>query len=396
MYEGLFNLSIYNLANFSIINVIGGNTMDKRVLTEIHTADIHFGALEPKIQYDILMEQMIRPLYDIQFDAFFINGDIFDHKYMSNSDVVMYALLFVDEVVKLCSKNNATLVLLHGTMSHDADQLKLFYRYINSGVDVRIVEHLQFQDIKGTKVLCIPEEYGKGREYYEQLLYYTQEYDMAVLHGSVKGAVYGANEANLDSTREPIFDINCFDRCNGPILCGHIHTPMVLQNHIYYSGSPLRWCFGEEEEKGFLVCLYDRISHQYTVDFQPIKSFRYDTIHLDDMINMDAKQIIDHIIQIKSNGIDYLKVRFGNASTSTDAVKAYFATKRDIIIDVQDSGFMKVVKENQINNDKFEKYSYMMDNNLSEYDIFTRYINQSMGKEFITTDELIKILSDTL
>ena len=59
MYEGLFNLSIYNPANFSIINVIGGNTMDKRVLTEIHTADIHFGALEPKTQYDILMEQMI-------------------------------------------------------------------------------------------------------------------------------------------------------------------------------------------------------------------------------------------------------------------------------------------------------------------------------------------------
>ena len=40
----------------------------------------------------------------------FINGDLFHHKFMSNSDVIMYALLFVDEIVKLCIQNNATLV----------------------------------------------------------------------------------------------------------------------------------------------------------------------------------------------------------------------------------------------------------------------------------------------
>ena len=151
---------------------------NKRVLVEIHTADIHFGAMDPKVQYDILMEQMVKPLYSIRFDAFFINGDLFHHKFMSNSDVIMYALLFIDEIVKLCIRNNATLILLHGTYSHDADQLKLFYRYINSGVDIRIIEHIQFQDIKGTTVLCIPEEYGKGKEYYEQNLYYAQEYDI--------------------------------------------------------------------------------------------------------------------------------------------------------------------------------------------------------------------------
>ena len=149
--------------------------MSDRLLVEIHTADIHFGAMDPKVQYEILMEEMIKKLELIHFDAFFINGDLFHHKYMSNSDVIMYALLFVDEVVKLCIRNNATLVLLHGTYSHDADQLKLFYRYINSGVDIRIIEYMQFQNIKGTTVLCIPEEYDKGREYYEQALYYTQE-----------------------------------------------------------------------------------------------------------------------------------------------------------------------------------------------------------------------------
>lgn len=370
---------------------------NNRALVEIHTADIHFGAMDPKTQYDILMDQMINEVSKIHFDAFFINGDLFHHKFMSNSDVIMYALLFVDEVVKLCIRNNATLVLLHGTFSHDADQLKLFYRYINSGVDIRIIEYMQFQDIKGTKVLCIPEEYGKGRDYYEQLLYYTQDYDMAVLHGNIKGAIYGMDKENLDSPKSPVFDINSFARCNGPILCGHVHVQGCFQNHIYYSGSPLRWKFGEEQEKGFLVLLYDKPTHQYSVQFQPVKSFRYDTINLDEMINADPKTIINHIMNLKNSGIDFIKVRFKNATTSTDAVKQYFSTKNhNIIIDVQDSGFIESMKENQKNNNKFAKYDYIFDPNLSEYEIFAKYVNQSKGEEFITSDELIKILTEIM
>ena len=85
---------------------------DKNPLIEIHTADLHFGAMDPKVQYDILMEQMVNKIRDLQFDVFFINGDIFHHKFMSNSDTIMYASLFIDEVVRLCMSKNATLVLL--------------------------------------------------------------------------------------------------------------------------------------------------------------------------------------------------------------------------------------------------------------------------------------------
>lgn len=370
--------------------------MTDRLLVEIHTADIHFGAMDPKLQYEILMNEMVKKLETIHFDAFFINGDLFHHKYMSNSDVIMYALLFVDEIVKLCIRNNAVLVLLHGTYSHDADQLKLFYRYINSGVDIRIIEHTQFQDIKGTTVLCIPEEYGKGKEYYEQFLYYTQEYDMVAMHGNIKGAIYGMNEANLDTTKSPIFDINSFARCNGPILCGHVHVQGCYQNHIYYSGSPLRWKFGEEQEKGFLICLYDKLTHQYSVNFQPVNSFRFDTVCLDEMINTDPKLIINYICDLKMSGIDFLKVRFRNATTSTDAVKQYFSTRPDITIDVQDSGFIQTIKDNQKNNVQFAQYEYLLDSNLNEYEKLVKYINQSKGEDYITTNELIKILSEAI
>ena len=126
-------------------------------LIEVHTADIHFGAMDPKVQYDILMNQMINKLVDLKFDVFFINGDLFHHKFMSNSDVVMYASMFVDQVIQLCRSKNATLVLLHGTASHDANQLKLFYHYIGT-LDIRLIAHIQFEMIKGDRVLCTPEE----------------------------------------------------------------------------------------------------------------------------------------------------------------------------------------------------------------------------------------------
>ena len=96
------------------------------------------------------------------------------------------------------------------------------------------------------------------------------------------------------------------------------------------------------------------------------------------------------------SGIDFLKVRFGNATTSTDAVKQYFSTRPDIKIDVQDSGFIQTIKENQKTNSKFSQYDYLLDPNLNEYEKLTKYINQNKGEEYITTDELIKILSEAI
>ena len=202
-------------------------------LIEIHTADLHFGAMDPRIQYEILMKEMINRIKSLRFDAFYINGDIFHHKYMSNSDVVMYASMFIDQVVQLCRKNNATLVILHGTASHDANQLKLFYHYIGT-VDIRIVEHIGFEIIKGKRVLCIQEEYNMGYDYYADKLFYSGYYDGVVMHGTIKNAIFGCNQVDLNSIKAPVFDLRCFGNCRGPIICGHVHIAKCYENHIYH------------------------------------------------------------------------------------------------------------------------------------------------------------------
>ena len=111
------------------------------------------------------------------------------------------------------------------------------------------------------------------------------------------------------------------------------------------------------------------------------------------MLKSEPKEIINHILYLKSQGIDHIKIRFSEVNATTDVVKQYFANKTDIIIDVEDSGFKQTVKENQANNDKFSEYSYVLDNNLSPQEIFVQYVNQAKGETFITVDELINILS---
>ena len=104
-----------------------GDNSKERVrghLIEIHLADLHFGAFNPKQQYDILMNQVYTKIDMIpHIDIISIDGDIFDHKVMSNSDTVLYATKFIDHLVYLANKKDATLVILGGTYSHDFDQL---------------------------------------------------------------------------------------------------------------------------------------------------------------------------------------------------------------------------------------------------------------------------------
>ena len=112
------------------------------------------------------------------------------------------------------------------------------------------------------------------------------------------------------------------------------------------------------------------------------------------MIANNPKEVIQYIINLKNQGIDYIKIKFTDSNSTTDMIKQYFSNKSDIIIDVEDSGFKQTIQENQKNNDKFSTYEYVLDNNLSPYEIFAKYVNQNKGEQFISADELIKILSD--
>lgn len=371
-----------------------GNYINRGKLIQVHIADLHFGAFDPKKQYDILCEQVLNKIVQLPvIDVIVIDGDLFDHKVMSNSDTSMYASMFVNNLVQLSKIKNCTLLILHGTYSHDYDQLKLFYHYMeDKTVDVRIVTTIKFEYIKSAKILCIPELYGVDESVYRHFFFESGWYDEAFVHGTFKGSVYGDNvgAGRLLTPEDFIY-------CKGVAISGHVHKSGCFNGFYYYCGCPYRWKFGEEEEKGFLLLIHDLDTQIHHVQFIPTISFRYDTIYLDELISEDPKQIIDYINRLRvEQGIDYIKVRFRIPipGYNKTIINNYYRNNPNTFVEFMDK--KEVEEQKQTEQIKSTEYNYLIDNSISDFERFVRYVNESEGYEFITVQKLTELLSDKI
>ncbi len=358
----------------------------------INIADLHFGSIDPKVTYQILKEQFIDSIKSLpKLDIIAIAGDIWERKYMANSDPIVYATLFMGELMQLSKEKNASVIVVMGTREHDADQLRLFYHYRNNPeYDIHIVENLQFVYTKGMQILCIPELYGIPEEQYDLFLNHSF-YDMCIMHGTIKGSVYG------DNVKEGrLFTIEDFKYCNGPIVSGHIHTGGCFDRDFYYTGSPIRYKFGEENPKGYLILLYDLDSRRYYMHLEQIESFRYDTISLDELLLNDPKEIIDYINNLKEKeNIDYLRIEItpSFSQENTEILKSYFRNRQDIKFKIERN---KKTEEEIINKESelYDQYSYIFDPSMNEFEILARYINDKEGYVIVEADTIKKLMEE--
>lgn len=361
-------------------------------LLQVHIADIHFGSIDPKTEYDILYNQFIQPISNINFDLLCIDGDLFDKKFLASSPVIDYVNRFVIDLVNLCAFKGATMILLGGTKSHDADQLSMFYGYMESDqVDFRVVEHLGFEYVKGYKILCIPEEYGRPQEDYVKA--FCEPCDLTILHGTVVGSVYGANKYILNTRRAPVFSLDCFSSCTGPVIAGHVHKAACYGGNVYYVSNPIRYKFGEEEEKGYAIVIQGPQGHFYK--FMPIESFLYVTVYVSQLENTDPAEVIHYLDHCKQSGIHYIRLVFDtNEPTLQNLVeKNYKADPRVTIKRYTESAHThEDIMENSSESEKYKEYSYLFDNQTDGYTKFVNFVNQSEGKQIITVDQLKKIL----
>lgn len=362
-------------------------------VVEVHIADIHFGAVDPEKEYQILVEQFIKPISNLKFDILSIDGDLFDKKFLASSPAIDYANRFIMDCVSLCEMYDATMIVLAGTKSHDADQLSMFYGLqYSSTVDFRIVEHIQFEYAKGLKILCIPEEYGKPAEYYADKL--CNIYDTVFMHGTVVGSVYGANKYTLETKKAPVFSIEAFAGCKGPIIAGHVHKASCYNSYIYYVSNPIRYKFGEEEEKGYAIVLHSPGGHLY--HFEPIRSFNYITINREEIKSQDPNEVIRYLDNLQANGIDHIRIDFSNVSDpiTQSLIEKYSATNPNVVVKryVEKSSS----EENQYIEDidsRFSEMEFLVDPATDPYTKFVNFVNHNEGKIILTVDQLKAILS---
>lgn len=367
---------------------------NRNYVVEVHIADIHFGSIDPLKQFNILQEQFLNKISTIDFDILSIDGDIFDKKFMANHEAIYYAIKFVKICTELCKCRNATMIIIGGTESHDAGQLQLFYEYTNiEDLDVRIVEHAKFEYAQGLKILCIPEEYGKGEDYYHNLL--DELYDTVFMHGTVVGSVYGASKEDLNSTKYPIFSIDSFAGCPGPIICGHVHKAMCLNGYIYYCSNPIRYRFGEEEEKGFNIVLHDMVTKYHSMNFIPIESFRYDTIDIKTLEYSDPNLVIQHLNNLLANGIDNIRIDFSelNEPAIQKIIEQYYENNSNVSIKRYVDKSTPSVNTTEEIEQKYSDLDFLLDPKLDSYTKFVNFINHNEGKQFITVEKLKSVLS---
>lgn len=366
------------------------------VLIELHIADLHFGAFDPARQYDILMKQFYYPALELpKLDIISVDGDLFDHKVMSNSDVAMYATKFVDNLVGLAQQKNATLILLAGTYSHDYDQLKLFYHYMDgefsNKVDVRVITSIQFENIKGARVLCIPELYNIDESVYRHFFFESGYYDEAYIHGTFEGSVYGNNVS-----QGRLLTPNDFIYCKGFAIAGHVHKSGCFGSFFYYTGSPYRWKFGEEEDKGYLLIAHDLDTQLNYIQFMPIVSDTYITIYVDELLSEDPQKIINYIDEEKkTRNIDFIKVRIRVpiSGSNKNIINQYYRNN--------DNTFVEFIDQEQVQKEKIKKessdsYNYLLDDSISDLERFCMYVNENQNEQFITVSKLKEILSDSI
>ena len=371
-------------------------TKKRGISFQVHISDIHFGIIDPKTEYDILQDQFINKIRGMPLDCISIDGDFFDRLFPSNTDAILYANLFFSELVKICKENrynniNTVLVVIAGTKNHDADQMKLFYPYLDDKeLDLRIVEKIQFEWINGCRVLCIPELYNVSKESYIEVLWKSGSYDMVFMHGSIEGGIYDNKMGQAK-----VFQPSDFGFCLGPVIAGHVHTGPSLHGFCYYNGSPIRWNFGEEEPKGFQIVLYDMDSRYYYIHKEIITSFKYDTLSIDDILLSDPQSIIKYINEKRENeGIDHIRLKCTSTVDNQDTInilKEYYRLDKGVKFQINKKS-SNVINETQ--SSLYNQYDYLFNRSMSPYDILAKFINESQSDIMVTSDQIIGALKE--
>lgn len=373
------------------------------LFTVAFIADIHFGALPSEELYNELRKNFLDKIQNKKIDMVVFGGDLFHSIITMNYSTSHYILLFMKEVLEICKENNIKYIrIIQGTMSHDNNQLNNFAIYENrTDINFKIFRTVGTEDLEeGIKILYVPEEYMSNlEEYYKEYLDETKgkQYDFIFGHGMFKEVAFIAKnqESEVTMSKAPIFDSKLFESvCKGPIYFGHIHTKTNIRKQIYYPGSFSRFKHGEEEDKGWYLCIYNKETGDYKHEFIVNDMAKtYTTI----LVNLSDKSEANDIIRIVKLGLeqnDYVKLKIVindniDSSYILARVNEEFSNNKKVQIDVKNNfEFKQEIEEDKVVQKIYDKYEFLFDEGLTHEDKIQKFIQ--MKKEKTVPIEVIK------
>lgn len=361
-------------------------------------ADIHAGAFNGAILQKELKKGFLKHLKSMsKLDFVVIAGDLFDTKISLNSDHTKYIFGFLKDLMSICESKNAKLRIIKGTESHDNQQLDVLNQFIQSDCDIRIINTVEKEDLfEDFRVLYIPEEYMKDiDEYYND--YFNDTYDMLFGHGMVNEVVFGAKsqQSEVTMSRAPVFKTEkLISICKGPIFFGHIHKHQVIKDDMFYVGSYSRWCFGEEEPKGFMTVEYNTGDNIYDAKFIENEYARlFATIVVDynsSFYRSDPNQQIEYIMSLaKGTLADKVRIIFNipedyeQPILLINLINEIFAKQSDIKVVINNNA--KDIRNKKALEEKVTQllntYDFLFDKGIPTDEKLVKYIELKYNKD---------------
>lgn len=247
----------------------------------IHTSDWHFGMPIGTGNYQDSQKYFLDRLYELireeEVGAVLCAGDLYDSS-VANAEAIA---LFNEAATKLCVELGVKFILIAG--NHDSaarlascrELLKASGMYVTGRLE-RNIEPVLLDDGK-TAVYSIPffnrdEVIAMFPERKEEIR--SQETAMMVVcdhiretmdpgrknivmsHSLIVNAELSESDRSARVGHATAVSKDVFHGFDYVAL-GHIHKPQIIADHIRYSGSPIKYSFGSEEEQTKGVVLID-------------------------------------------------------------------------------------------------------------------------------------------
>ena len=366
-------------------------------------ADVHAGATPYKELKTEFISSILSEL-NTHKDFIVFCGDLFDSKMYANNPNISLIIELIGAVVEICRVNGTKIRMVYGTESHESNQYQIFQPFIDDNtIDFKIVYTAQSEELlPNLNVLYLPEEYITDENEYFSSFKSETRYDYIFGHGVIKDMMRTSQVSQNSDTKKlkvPQFSSAALSEiCSGDVFFGHYHCHTTMNENVHYIGSFSRWCFGEDEDKGFMICSVDDnaystsfIKNEFVKTYKTI-SFGYDS---DIFKSTDSfiKSMDEVSYMIKTDVYDYIRLMVNipelheNAQFIVDFLKNRFRDGGKVKVNII-NGFID--KQHQIDKEAISKvvseYDFIFDKSVPVETKISIFIKKKHNKEISAND----------
>ena len=245
----------------------------------IHTSDWHFGMNLGTGSYAEDQRYFLEGLYDLirqeQVEALLLAGDIFDSSVVSAEAIGLYN----EAMTRLCLELKIPVIAIAG--NHDSAARLSSCRELLKGAGLHITGKIEkdprpvlLEDgsvavysipffTRDEVTALLPDKKGEIRNTESAMLVYCDHIreqmdkdrkNIVLSHALIVGSELSESDRSARVGFATAVSKDVFAGFDYVAL-GHIHKPQAIENHIRYSGAPLKYSFGAEEtqEKGVVL-----------------------------------------------------------------------------------------------------------------------------------------------